>query len=113
MPSNEYAEFFWEHGYLHIPEVFTAQEMDELSDEMDRLIDEWATHAMGWTGDWRSQYMDEETEKASKLVAMHDLWYYSAAWMRAVTNPNLVAAMTSLLGPDVALHHSTMHVKPP
>lgn len=57
--------------------------------------------------------MDEATEKKSKLIAMHDLWYYSAAWMRAVTNPTLVDAMVGLLGPDVELHHSTMHVKPP
>ena len=36
-----------------------------------------------------------------------------AAWMRAVTNPRLVGAMVDLLGEDVELHHSTMHVKPP
>lgn len=57
--------------------------------------------------------MDAETEKKSKLVAMHDLHFYSAAWCRAVTNPKLTEAMSDLLGPDVELHHSTMHVKPP
>jgi len=30
--------------------------------------------------------MDEETEKKSKLTAMHDLQFYSAAWLRGVTN---------------------------
>lgn len=113
MLSKEQIEFFWEHGYLHIPQVFTPEEMDELSDEMNRLMAEWAGRDQGWVGPWRRVYMDEETEKKSKLVAMHDLWYYSAAWMRAVTNPRLVGAMVALLGDDVELHHSTMHVKPP
>ena len=57
--------------------------------------------------------MDEATEKKALLVSMHDLWYLSAAWMRAVTAPQLVGCLASLLGPDVELHHSTMHVKPP
>jgi ectoine hydroxylase-related dioxygenase (phytanoyl-CoA dioxygenase family) len=113
MISKEQGEFFWEHGYLHIPEVFTSEETDELSDEMNRLMGEWANRDQGWTGDWRNEYMDEETEKKSQLVAMHDLWYYSGAWMRAVTNPRLVGAMSVLLGPEVEVHHSTMHVKPP
>jgi ectoine hydroxylase-related dioxygenase (phytanoyl-CoA dioxygenase family) len=113
MLSKEQVEFFWEHGYLHIPEVFTAEETDDLSDEMNRLMAEWANRDKGWRGPWRKVLMDEETEKKSQLVAMHDLWYYSAAWMRAVTNPRLVGAMVDLLGEDVELHHSTMHVKPP
>ena len=33
--------------------------------------------------------------------------------MRAVTKPNLVGAIADLIGPDVELHHSTMHIKPP
>jgi len=107
------AAFFWEHGYLHIPGVFNADETNSLSDEMNRLMAEWAQDDAAWTGDWRKAYMDEETEKKSKLIAMHDLWLYSGAWMKAVTHPPLVGAMVDLLGPNVELHHSTMHVKPP
>jgi phytanoyl-CoA hydroxylase len=80
---------------------------------MNRLMAEWAQDDAAWTGDWRKAYMDEETEKKSKLIAMHDLWFYSGAWMQAMTHPRLVGAMVDLLGPNVELHHSTMHVKPP
>ena len=111
--SQTDVDFFWEHGYLHIPQLFTPDEIDELSDEMDRLMEEWAMRDAGWSGDWRREYMDEATEEVSQLWAMHDLWYYSAAWMRSVTHPRLVGAMVDLLGPDVEVHHSTMHVKPP
>jgi len=111
--TDAQAESFWEHGYLHIPGAFSQDETDGLSDEMNRLMGEWAMDDAAWTGDWRKAYMDEETEKKSKLIAMHDLWFYSSAWMRAVTHPRLIGAMTDLLGPNVELHHSTMHVKPP
>ena len=112
MLNQEQSEFFWEHGYLHIPEVFTVEEINKLSSELDWLIEEWANETLGWSGPWRKEYMDEETEKKSKLIAMHDLYFYSEAWMKAVTNPRLCSAMASLLGHNVELHHSTMHVKP-
>lgn len=102
-----------EQGFLKIPNVFSEVETVELTDHLDWLIKVWADAGMGWTGPWRKVYMDEATEKKSKLVAMHDLSQYSEPWMKAVTNPRLVGAMVDLLGPNVELHHSTMHVKPP
>ena len=113
MLTQEQVKFFWEHGYLRIPQVFTPEETDALADSLDWLIADWASISPGWSGPWRRKYMDEETEKKSKLVAMHDLYFYSEPWMKAVTNPRLCDAMAALLGPDVELHHSTMHVKPP
>lgn len=113
MLTTTQSQSFWEKGYLHIPQVFSGSEVDELSDEMNRLMHEWAVEDQGWTGDWRQAYMDPATERKSKLIAMHDLWLYSSAWLRAVTNPRLIASLTDLMGPDVELHHSSMHVKPP
>jgi ectoine hydroxylase-related dioxygenase (phytanoyl-CoA dioxygenase family) len=113
MLTQEQIEFYNENGYLHIPQLFSPTEIGELSDEMDRLVEEWAFTSPGWTGPWRQAYMDPETEKQSKLTAMHDLHYYSAAWCGAVTHPRLAAAMSDLLGPNIELHHSTMHIKPP
>jgi ectoine hydroxylase-related dioxygenase (phytanoyl-CoA dioxygenase family) len=113
MLTKDQISFYQEHGYLHIPQVFTPQETEALSVDLNRLMQEWATTNQGWTGPWRRAYMDEKTEAKSKLTAMHDLHFYSSAWMRAVTHPKLVAAMSDLLGPNVELHHSTLHVKPP
>ena len=113
MLSQAQKDFYHENGYLHIPELFTPAETAELSDEMDRLVEDWAFTSPGWTGPWRNAYMDPETEKKSQLTAMHDLHYYSDAWMRAVTNAKLTAAIADLIGPNVELHHSTLHIKPP
>ena len=113
MLTEEQKTEFWERGFLRVPNVYSPEETEELSDEMNRLMAEWANESAGWSGDWRKVYMDKETEAKSKLVAMHDLYFYSGAWARAVTHPRVVAVMTDLLGPDVELHHSTMHVKMP
>jgi len=113
MLTQEQVSFYDEHGFLHIPALFSEAEINELSDELDRLVQDWAFTDVGWTGPWRQAYMDPETEKKSKLTAMHDLHFYSSAWCRAVTNPRLAEAMSDLLGPNVELHHSTMHIKPP
>ena len=89
MLSQEQKDFYQENGYLRLPEVFTAAETADLSAEMDRLVEDWAFTSPGWSGPWRNAYMDPDTEKKSKLTAMHDLHYYSDAWMRAVTNARL------------------------
>lgn len=113
MLTPEQVDFYHQHGYLHIAGVFTPTEVEEISDEMDRLVQDWALTNEGWTGPWRQAYMDPATEKKAKLTSMHDLHFYSAAWCRAVTHPSLVEAVSDLLGPNVELHHSTMHIKPP
>jgi phytanoyl-CoA hydroxylase len=113
MLTRDQVTFYNEHGYLRIPQLFTPDEIDELADELDRLVHDWAVTDQGWTGPWRKAYMNEETERKSKLTAMHDLQFYSAAWMRAVTGRKIAEAMCDLLGSNVELHHSTMHIKPP
>ena len=113
MLTQAQIDFYNEHGYLHIPQVFSPEEIGWLADDLDRLVEDWAFTSPGWSGPWRQAYMDPETEKKSKLTAMHDLHLYSAAWAMAVTHPKLTAAIADLIGPNVELHHSTMHIKPP
>ena len=72
MLTQEQINFYHHQGYLHIPHLFTAEETQKLSDEMDRLVEDWAFTSPGWSGPWRQAYMDPETEQKSKLTAMHD-----------------------------------------
>ncbi|MCA9412071.1 MAG: phytanoyl-CoA dioxygenase family protein [Candidatus Omnitrophica bacterium] len=111
--TAEQIESFNDQGFLRIPRVFTPEEMDRLDEDLEFIIQTWATESMGWTGPWRKVYMDESTEKASKLISIHDLYFYSSAWMRAVTKPDLVSSLSDLMGPNIELHHSTLHAKPP
>jgi hypothetical protein len=106
-------EFYNENGYLHLPQVFNSEEMDALDEGLEFILHTWAEQSIGWTGPWRKVLMDEDTEKKSQLIHIHDLYFYSDAWMKAVTQAKLCEAMSDLLGPNVELHHSTLHAKPP
>ena len=106
-------DFFHENGFLRIPSVFTPEESQAQADDLGRLAGEWATIDRRWPGPWRKVYMDEEEERGARLEAMHELHCYSRAWLDAVTSPRLIACLVPLLGPDIELHHSVMHTKPP
>ena len=111
--SRADVEFYHENGFLRIEEVFTPAESHAQADDLDRLAREWATVDKRWSGPWRKVYMDEETDKKASLEAMHELHCYSQPWLAAVSNAKLVACLVQLLGPDIELHHSVMHNKPP
>jgi hypothetical protein len=113
MLSKEQVAFYHEHGWLHIPKVYSPEETKQLQEALDWVIGNWAVKDKGWSGPWRQKYMDEITEKKSKLIALHDLQYYSQTWMQAVTNRRVAEAMHDLLDGPVEFHHSTLHVKPP
>ena len=106
-------DFYHENGYLHIPQIFTTDEINTMVEELDWQIETWANRSQGWSGPLRKVYMDETTEKQSELIALHDLHRYSKAWCDAVTNDRLTGAIADLTGPNVELHHTTLHVKPP
>src|SRR5919106_6944713 len=110
MLNPEQIAFFHENGYVRIEQVYTPEEVRALGEELDRLIQDWATTNMGWTGPWRQVYMSPDVEQRSMLTHLHDLHFYSEAWCRAVTNPRVASAMADLLGPNVELHHTTLHV---
>ena len=110
--SPDQVAFYHNHGYLHIPAVYSESEIDRMADELDWQIKTWAKKGPGWSGPWRRVYMDEETGQQSKLIALHDLHRYSRAWCDAVTHPVLAGAIADLIGPNVELHHTTLHAKP-
>ena len=109
---NNY-EMFWKNGFLHDPNIFNSEEIDNLTKDLDWMMVDWAENSPGWSGPWRRELMDEETEKKSTLTAMHDLQFYSKFWFDAVRNEKIVSLISELIGPEVELHHSTMHIKPP
>lgn len=113
MLTPEQVESFNENGFLRIPQVYSPDEIATMSDELDRLIQDWATTNMGWTGPWRQVYMTPDVEHRAMLTHLHDLHFYAQSWCHAVAHPNMAAAMAGLLGENVELHHTTLHVKPP
>jgi hypothetical protein len=107
--------FFEENGFLRLEGVFKPQEVGELSQEVDYIIHNFADWNAAWRGEWRKEYVDDPTEvEKVKLAAINDFHGHSAAWMRAILNPELVGRVSELMGADtLEFHHTTLHAKPP
>ena len=85
-----YKEKFWKQGFLHLPTIYNKKEIQQLTTDLEWMMVDWAENTPGWSGPWRKKYMDSETNKKSKLIAMHDLQFYTSSWMQAVIKPNLI-----------------------
>jgi phytanoyl-CoA hydroxylase len=94
-------------GYLLVPGVFDAGEVEEMRDAIARIL---AT-VEGTAADRNHRWSG--VDETLQLKGFHDLQYHDAVFTRMVAHPRLVAVLTELIGPDVQLHHSKMLVKPP
>jgi ectoine hydroxylase-related dioxygenase (phytanoyl-CoA dioxygenase family) len=116
MLTQEQIDFFNENGFLKVEQVYSAEEIAKMREDLAYMMDKFAFWEAGWRGDWRNddQYMQADEEAKAVLVHIHELHHFSTAWMHAVTNPKLADAASDLLGTeDVELHHSTLHAKAP
>jgi ectoine hydroxylase-related dioxygenase (phytanoyl-CoA dioxygenase family) len=113
MLTDDQKAFYQNNGYLRVSNVFDTEELGALSDELDWIFETWADHDAAWKGPWREKYMTDTEIAQAKLVAINDMHLHSERWARAVFHPRLVAMVADLIGPDVELHHTTLHAKPP
>ena len=115
MLTPEQIAFFNENSYLRLEQVFSPDEVASLDRELSYIMETFIVPTKGWTGPWRKdkQYLTEEEEEKSLLSATHELQHYSPAWGHAIYNPRLVGAVADLIGPEVELHHVTLHAKGP
>lgn len=113
MVVESHIQQYSELGFVRVPAVFTAAEIAELSDALDRLIADWAVTNEGWVGPWRQTIMGDDLAARSRLTHLNDIHHYSAAWLHAALNPRLLDCVSDLIGSNVELHHTTLHCKPP
>lgn len=110
--TREQIEHYREHGYVMTSGIFTARELDELERELDGLIERRRRNAASldvtWSGDWK-----RDAPVKMEIVSTHDIQAYSAAWARVLVHDGFTGALADLLGPNVALHHSKVFIKPP
>ena len=111
--TEKQVDAFRENGFLKIAGVFSSDHVEWLSNELERLMQEWAVEGPGWSGPWRKIYLTVEEDERAVLTAMHDLHFYSEAYMRAGINDTMTGAIADLIGPNVELHHTTLHAKAP
>ena len=97
MLTQEQIDFYHENGYLRIEQVYPPDELARMSDDLNYVMQTFATWEAAWKGPWREKYLTAEEEKKVTLVAIHELQHYSAAWTRAMTKPELADKLAQLL----------------
>jgi len=111
--SADHAAAYAEHGYVLVPGVFDADDVEAMRDAIARILDGVSGTEHDRDHTWRGSHVAEEERKKLQLKGFHDLPYHDGVFTRMVAHARLVDVLTSLIGPNVQLHHTKMLVKPP
>ena len=109
MLTKDEIAFFNENSYLRMKAVYSPDEVDAMSRELDHVIENFVTRSKGWQGPWRkdSQYLSADEESKTMLAGIKELQHFSPAWAHAILNQRLAASIADLIGPGsgVAASH--------
>jgi ectoine hydroxylase-related dioxygenase (phytanoyl-CoA dioxygenase family) len=113
-------EFYRATGYVLARSVFGPEEVATMGREIDALLER--AEAAGrnveatWRGEWRESAgvgAATATAHATRVDSIHNLQNHSALFTRLLVDPRLVDRAAELIGPNVQLHHTKLHNKPP
>jgi phytanoyl-CoA hydroxylase len=110
--TEEQKKCWEENGFVLLDNIFTNEEMEEMSEAYDDVFDlkKKQTYDMeaAWTGEWRKE------EKNKTVLSIHNLQCHHQVFTKTITNKKLVDAVADCVGsPNVLLHHTKAHIKPP
>ncbi|XP_014238884.1 uncharacterized protein LOC106660435 [Trichogramma pretiosum] len=114
--TSEQKDFYTENGFVKLSGVFSDKEFDEILKEYNDLFarkqeEDVTSLEAAWVGD--------DMKKAANNInytvkSIHNLQMHSAVFTRLLMNPKLLDAIEDILDtPDILLHHTKAHIKPP
>lgn len=109
---SEIRTFFDDNGYAIVKGVFNAAEVSELEREFDRIVDQLVASKEHIDARWSGPVMDRIGGN-TVVLHTHNVQQFSAVWLRAILHPKFLDAASSILGPDIVLHHTKLFQKPP
>jgi phytanoyl-CoA hydroxylase len=113
MIKEQDVEFYNEHGYLLVQGVFSHEEVQEMRGSVERIIQRAVESRKDQNHAWQGDYLPPEEMNKLVLKGFHDVHYHDSTFLRALSQRNMAAVLSKLIGPNVQLHHSKMLVKPP
>jgi ectoine hydroxylase-related dioxygenase (phytanoyl-CoA dioxygenase family) len=112
-------EAYREEGFVLVRGAPDAATVDELRLETDALLERAsrggrATDAT-WRGSWREAAGVGVADAGAtiRVDSIHNAQNHSAAFTHLLVDPRLVDLAAELIGPNVQLHHTKLHSKPP
>jgi ectoine hydroxylase-related dioxygenase (phytanoyl-CoA dioxygenase family) len=102
--------FYRENGYLVVTPVLSASELAKLREVTDRLLEEAARVGEST----RTFLLEKNAPSGTRLVwRVFDPIALDPHYLEIVRHPRVLDAVAALIGPDIQLHNSNMHLKLP
>lgn len=106
--APEQIRFYREQGYLAVENVFTVAEIDELR----RVTDEFVERSRAVTvSDTVFDLEPSHTPEQPRLRRLKSPTKQHPAYRRALVNPNILAVVSQLIGPDIACNGDKLNLK--
>lgn len=115
---TDFTDFYRENGYVVAPGVFDAAEVAEMQRETDELLSRAESSGRKmeatWQGQWREQAgIGSSNQTITRVDSLHNVQNHSAFFTRMLLHPRLLDYAAELIGPNIQLHHTKLHAKPP
>src|SRR5262249_34704295 len=98
--------------------VFDGDEVATFQAEIDALFQRAENAGRKTEATWRGAWCEgagigTATAVQTRVDSIHNLQNHSAVFTRMLVDPRLVDRVAALIGPNVQLHHTKLHNKPP
>jgi ectoine hydroxylase-related dioxygenase (phytanoyl-CoA dioxygenase family) len=114
---NSLKASFDENGYVLVPGAFAGPDLEQIREETDAMLERCLQAGRRleahWGGDWREKIDVEGDKQARSVLSIHKVHEHSAFLARLLFDPRLTDPVAALIGPNLQLHHTLMHAKPP
>lgn len=111
MLNEEQIAFYRENGYVLVRGLLTPKEAAMYRQETHAMIERLSA-IRNMDATWGSA-KDIAGAAATQVLHCHDVQFQSAAFSRLISDERLAGAASSIIGPNVQLHHTKAFVKPP
>lgn len=113
-------DFYREQGYVLARGVFDKDEIVAMQGEIDALFQRAEAAGRKTEATWRGAWREAAgiggataTATATRVDSIHNVQNHSAIFTRMLVDARLVDRAAELIGPNIQLHHTKLHNKPP
>ena len=116
LPQQE-QDFFWQNGYLVVPDVVSEGALEELRQTFQNWVEESRGYSENWgetlNGKPRYDLEPGHCADAPRLRRVNAPVEVSKAYFNAMADSTMTDCIAALIGPDVKLHHTKINSKQP
>ena len=113
--SQEQQDFFWDNGYLVMPDAVNKVMLSELQRVFHGWVEQSRQHDVNWgeTIDGKPRFHLEagHTKALPRLLRVNAPVEISRTYFDAMADSPMTDYVASLIGPDVKLHHTKINSK--